>query len=220
MKKLALGLCLACSAFAGAWILWDQSTLDPGGVGLVNQEFSDFPTYSSYIVSDVVVTGWSWHVWSMTQYYVSGTPNWSGLTQGRFNVFPKTGSLPGAGYDPSNGVVVPISVQNGNSNPIVTADLSSLNLILSPGSYWIGLAPLTAFGTHSQAFLAKALHGYGDPDAIRNPGGGFAFGTSWMPAGNIPGGYPGYEATFKLEDNWPEPNSLVLISLGVLLRRR
>ncbi len=216
MRPLVLGLWLSCSAFAGADILWDQSTLDPNGVGLANQEFSDFPTYSTYIVSDIVVTA-PWHVGRMTQYYVNGssTPNWSGLTQGRLNIFPKTGSLPGAGNDPGTGIVVPITVASGSLNPVVTA---SLNLDLNPGNYWIGLTPLTAFGTHGQAFLAQALGVHGDPDAIRNPGGGFAFGTSWMPAGTIPGGHPGYEAAFKL--NWPEPSSLVLISLGVLLRRR
>ncbi len=222
MKKLVLLMLLVpCPAWAQIPI-WDQSTLDPAGVGLVNQEFSDFPTYSAYIVSDIVTYA-SWQPYRMVSYFMSGSsgpPNWSGLTQGRFIVFPKTGSLPGAGCDPSNGVVVPISVQNGNSNPIVTANLLSLHMRLPAGRYWVGLAPLTAFGTHGQAFAAQALGVHGDPDAIRNPGGAFGFGTAWIPAGTIPGGLPGYEAAFTLWVGPAEPASLVLLILGVLLRRR
>ncbi len=218
MRKLVFLMLLSSPAF-GQIVVWDQSALNPNGVGLVNQEFSDFPTYSTYIVSDIVVpTGQTWYLRHLTSYWMSGAPNWGGLTQGRLNIFPKTGSLPRPEDNPGTGVVVPISVASGSFDPVVTADLTGQ--VLTPGSYWIGVSPLTAFGTHGQAFLAQALHGYGDPDAIRNPGGGFGFGSSWMPAGNIPGGQPGYEAAFKLDIYFPEPCSLVLIALGVLLRRR
>ena len=61
MKKTltALLLCMLLCVFvvpAQAMILWEQLPVI-GGETIVDQEFPDFPSYSTYLVNDVVVGG-------------------------------------------------------------------------------------------------------------------------------------------------------------------
>lgn len=219
MKKLLLAaLVLSLGSTAWADVLWNQA-LDPNAAAYVDQEFSDYPTYSSYQVHDIVVPATGWTIQKITTWYVDGaTPgNWTTVTQGRLNVFPKTGSLPAAGNDPAAGTAYPITIINP-AGGIAEISMSGLNIVLPAGQYWIGFTPMTTFGTHGQKFLGQTTSIQGNQSAIRNPGGAFGFGTAWA-ATSVIGAT--LDSAIKIEGlPVPEPSSLLLLGAMALLRRR
>lgn len=219
MNKLVLwALALPLGPMASAYVFWDQPP-DPNANAYIDQEFSDFPTYSSYQVHDIVVAppGWgSWWGLRITTWYVNGpTPgDWSTVTHGRFNLFPKTGSLPGAGYDPSSGTVVPVTITNPISG--VCELQTTIDLFLAPGEYWIGVTPMTTFLVHGQKFHCQTTNIVGAQSSLRNPGGSFGYGTEWFPTA-----WFGATADSAIRiDFVAEPTSLLLLGLMALLRRR
>lgn len=218
MKKLLLAaLALSLGSMAWADVLWDQP-LNPQAPAYVDQEFSDYPTYSTYQVHDIVVPAPGWNIQKITTWYVDGaTPgNWTTVTQGRLNVFPKTGALPLAGDDPTAGTAYPITIINPAGG---TAEISmNVNLNLAPGQYWIGFTPMTTFATHGQKFLGQTTSIQGNQSALRNPGGGFGIGTAWA-ATSVIGAT--LDSAIKIEGVViPEPASLLLLGAMALLRRR
>jgi hypothetical protein len=218
--QVTLGLVAAVgfAAVASADVLWDQSNYDTAANALVDQEFDDFPTYSSYMVMDVVSTGWL--VDSVSVYFTSDYGGgWGGVNQARLNVFAWTpGSLPGAGDDPTAGTVVPVSLaEQGDATWKITA--SGLNLDMPAGNYWIGLTPLTNFASQGQEFHRGAPI-VGDDTAWRNPGGGFGYGGSWNYAYLIGPTWQGtYDGAILIE-GVPAPGALALLGLAGLVSRR
>jgi hypothetical protein len=212
---LALVAVAAFTATATADVLWDQSNYNSGINAFVDQEFDDFPSYSSYMVMDVVSTGWT--VQSVSAYFTLGSGNWAGVTQARLNLFAKTGSLPGAGDDPTAGSTVAVSLTNLGDTWEITA--SGLNIDVPAGDYWIGLSPLTNFGAQGQEFH-RAAPIIGEDTAWRNPGGGFALGTQWQTTAALGTDWIGvYDGAFKVE-GIPAPGALALLGLAGLIGRR
>jgi len=213
---LALVAVAAFTATANAALLWDQSNVNTGINAFVDQEFDDFASYSSYMVSDVVSTGWT--VQSVSVYFTNNMGNWAGVTQARLNIFAKTGNLPVAGDDPTAGSTVGVSLTNLGSSWEITA--SGLNVNVPAGDWWIGLTPLTNFGSQGQEFH-QAAPIIGVDTAWRNPAGGFGLGTAWQTTAALGPDWIGvYDGAFKVEGIVPAPGALALLGLAGLLGRR
>ncbi len=219
---LLLALCLP--AICGT-ILWDQSPYLPG-YGIVDQEFGDMSGYSSYIVNDVNVPASGWTISSVTSYFEPRYDwSWSGATiPVRLNIFPKSGSLPGAGDDPTAGSVFDAAYSSdGNTITIV---LGGLSIALSPGDYWIGFTPVADYGSHGQLFYEPAASSWGDDSGWRNPGAGFGYGGAWSSPTAIYSDW--HDGSIVIEGEAgaavPEPSTWLLMGLGVaglaVLRKR
>lgn len=214
---------LSSSAALGD-VLYDQSayTSDYSTTHIsVDQEFADFPTYSSYMADDVsFATGVTINVVS-TYYTMEG--NWGpGITQARLNIFAKTGSLPGAGDDPTAGIVVDVTFTNLGDAWQVTA--SGLGIDLAAGDYWFALTPMADFDPFGQAFhyFTAPSTLVGDQIAFRNPSGGFGVGTEWQTIADAYGGPTDANMALMVEGTViPAPGALALLGLaGIAGRRR
>ncbi len=186
-------------------VLWDQSDYDPNGTNVIDQEFGDFPTYSTYQVHDFTVPSPGWNITAVSTYFTTSFGNWSpAITQARINLYPKTGEFPYAAEDPSAGFVVPVTLTNLGSAWKLTADTSGLEAFqnLAPGECWIGLTPIADFGAFGQEFHWLSASPVGTPSAIRNPGGGFGLGTQWGDY-SLFGLTPG-DGAFLLEGYWSQ----------------
>ena len=161
---------------ASADVLYDN----PVGAGgtAANQEFGDFPTYSTYLVADFTVPDPGF---TLTSVVAPMTVNgaWGGVTIARLHLFPKVGNLPdNITDDPSASMVVTVSF-DVNTGVLTTV---GLNLNVAAGDYWIGLTAIAGFGEFGSSFRLEGANDNGDPDAARNPGGSFNFpaGTNWF----------------------------------------
>ena len=163
-------------------VLWDQGNYAVGAGAFVDQEFDDFPDFDSYLVTDIDTGGDDWVIESVTTFFTNENA-WADadITQGRLNIFPKTGDLPdNDADDPGAGKVVDITIIDlGDTIAITAADLS---IELAAGEYWVGLTPLANFGQFGQEFHRGAPI-IGVDTAWRNPGGGFANGGDWSTTG-------------------------------------
>jgi hypothetical protein len=232
MRKFVLvALLLAVVPAQAGTILWNQGAFSSGSVAIVDQEFGDTPTFSTYIVNDVAVPGGGWVINSVTSYFVAGW-NWtySGTTiPVRLHIFPQSGVLPLAtdivpDLNPPNPYTASYSASGGD----VTLTVSGLAISLAPGSYWIGITPIANMNPYGQIFYYSTTDPWGDPSALRNPGGGFGLpsGVNWGGAQANIDLWPGPDGTLVIEGTMgiPEPSTMVLLGLGLLglplLRRR
>ncbi len=230
MRKTTLALLiaggtLAAASSANAQPLWDQSAVDPGGPGFVDQAFPDVPDFSTYMLNDTsyaadsVITG-------ITTYYTTGFGGWpSGAGTATLNIF-NTDTL-AAGDDPGMGNSVVVTYTNTGSGIEVHADLSGMpggGYAVNAGeTYWIGLTPELEFASFGQEFHSQAAVAMGAASQARNPGGGFGVGTDWFDAGVVFGGVSGWDAAILIE-GWvvPAPSAMALLGFAGLagLRRR
>jgi hypothetical protein len=209
-----------------AAVLWDQSSFDPSVNALVDQEFGDFPDYSSYMVMDVTTDAGGWNVESVSTYFTNAGGTFEfGVNQGRLSIFAKTGALPTAADNPVSSAIVPVTVTNMGDHYLIEASGLSESLAGST-DYWIGLTPIADFGIFGQEFHNAAAPLIGADTAWRNPGAAFGFGGDWQTVAAVDTSglwVGGYDAAFKVEGTVvPEPASLMLIALGgiAVLRRR
>ena len=221
---LAAAAALTLSASVASAQIYDQSDYNSTGNSLVDQEFADFPDFSTYMVDDVNIAVPT-TITDVTTYFTLGIGNWAAVNTARLNIIPKSGSLPPNSADPSTGTVVPVTLTFGAD--VIEVHASGLNVNLAAGDYWFGLTPITNFGTDGQEFhqYTTASEGLiGDVAAARNPGGGFGVGTDWIPAPTFDPLTGDDENLAMLIDGVPvpEPTALGLAALGGLglLRRR
>ncbi len=223
MRKTTLALLIAAGTVAAvssanADILWDQSAIDPGLPGFVDQAFPDVPDFSTYMVNDTSYASLS-VITDITTYYTTGFGGWpSGAGSATLNVFT---SLT-AGDDPSMGTSVAVTYTNTGTGIEVHA--SGLNIAVAAGTtYWIGLTPELAFADFGQEFHSAAAAAMGDASQVRNPGGGFGVGTDWFDAGVVFGGVTGWDAAILIEGYIvPAPSAMALLGFAGLagIRRR
>jgi hypothetical protein len=171
--------------------LYEQLPAD--GSGLVNQEFPDFPTFSSYLVDDVDVPAGGWCVDEVITYFTNSNSveppriPWEGaVTVGTLNVFVDDGALDTE--DPTLGApVVTVCAATALGDNVLSLSSSGLGTELDEGTYWIGLTPEANFGTHGQEFAWGIGDGIvnGQETKFRNPGNGFALGSAWANAGDL-----------------------------------
>jgi len=212
--------CLLIPSFASGATLWEQLA-DPSQQNFVDQEFGDFPAFSTYMVNDATFTS-AVSLSSITTWYTNNNGGaWTGVTTARLNIFNDDGSgLPLGTDDPTGGTTVTVStIVNGDGLIEMTADIASLALILAAGDYWFGLTPIADFGVFGQEFHQGALGGVvGDQAAARNPGAAFGLGPAWFQAGQTFGGV-NFDSAFAItgEDaSVPEPGTLFLLSAGLV----
>jgi hypothetical protein len=197
MSKLPLLALTGLIAVVGvrAGVLWEQATVDTL-LATIDQEFLDYPDYSTYQVNDFATNGLSWRIAAVSTYFTKEWGQWSpsGVAYGRFNVFPKVGALPEDGYHPQDGVVVPISLFEVESG--WQAQAAGLDFVLDGAAdYWIGLTPVAAYGLFGQEFHWKSGTMQGDQAAFRDAG---ASGVpEWRPASDL--GYGPFDTAFKIE---------------------
>ena len=117
---------------------------------MIDQDIPGAPDFSTYVVSDVVFDDPSGAVVinSVTVYFSNNTGVWPlDVSSAILNIFTEAGGIPDVSDDPSQGVLVPVSV--GSSGNVLAITASGLNEIFPNGSYWIGLSPSV---TSSQEF--------------------------------------------------------------------
>jgi hypothetical protein len=190
---------MATSSAAQAVVLWDQSTINPAGIGVLANHATGFNGFNAHSVNDVTVPASGWVVTKITQWYAGFDPNWiSGITSGYLDVFPKTGPLPLATDVPS---AVQVAGWSCVQDPVRTAQLGqsvlevslTVNLNLPPGNYWIGICPRRSnspFGANSM-WASSAV---GDPVATQLVPG------PWTSSAG------GWDGTFRIEGEVPVPS--------------
>lgn len=206
----------AFQGFGPRTLLVDQSST--GGANFVDQDFGDFPSYSTGVVDDISTGGNTWNLTSMTTYYTHNGTSWAGITSARLSLFSKSGATPGGGDFPFT-TTVAVTMTDLGTSWAMTADLSAVVQAQGlNGDYWIGLTPAADFGAFGQEFhYFSNLPVNGDGAAARNPGGSFGFGTDWI-TGN---GGPFGDMLMRIEGNVvPAPASLALVGLGGLVAGR
>lgn len=188
--------------FAAA-ILWDQT--DFGLTAWLDQVFTDFPTSSSFDVADISTGGATWRVDKVTTYFTQGVGgSWSPgtVTMANLQVYSKTGSLPSDGIDIAPEYTVPVTlVDNGGFTWNVEADTTGITeLQCVTGDFWIGLTPITNYGSIGQEYH-WSVSSVSNDSALRNPGGAFGLGAGWTGLGSVDtiGAGGPYEGAITLE---------------------
>ncbi len=174
---MVLGAMSITAPVSAGDVLWDQPLI-LDSTAFVDQNFPDFPDFSTFLVSDVVF-GSGVIINSITTYYTNANNLWPQNAAGTatLNIFadPLSG-----GDDPMAGASVVVNFVTSADGIAVTA--SGLNIALGAGTYWIGLSPELDFGAAGQEFHLEAA-GVGANTQGRNPGGGFGLGLDWFDAG-------------------------------------
>jgi len=180
--------------------LWDQSAFDANLVAVIDTQFPDFASYSTYMVDDFGTDGAAWNVESVSTYFTQGFGAWdpSQILTGTLQVYPKSGSLPNDANDTVPEYDVAIRVTDGGGYWIVSAETSEVAELQGiNGEYWIGLTPIVNFGAMGQEFHLQLASFHGDQAAARNPGQAFGFGPNWFGVSTF--GFGNSEMGFKLE---------------------
>jgi hypothetical protein len=169
-------------------ILWDQplSSSNPGRVA--NQEFPDYPTYTSFVADDFVNT----ETWVIKQIFVPGElynggtslMNASAL---HWRIYADDNGLPAG--DPSGGGSAPfwsLDLAPGNAQITLLDNFSDTDLTLDtplelpPGTWWLIYYPTMSFSPHGQMGRLSSSTSNLEIGKFINPGNGFGYGTNWQ----------------------------------------
>jgi MYXO-CTERM domain-containing protein len=209
------------AASANAAVLWDQSALNWPGNAYPNS-ISGAPPFgsTSYTVCDVTVGGGGWTVDSVSMYFGRILSNWDiDVTQGRLNVFAKTGGMPGATDIPSTGALVPMTAVSFFDDTVQQAyykvTAAGLNLNLAPGEYWIGITPVAPGGFFGPELGLAAASTVGDYSPYWSP-----FTDFGLPPAETWTNYSGNQDAAIQITGVPSPAGLSLLGLAGLAAAR
>lgn len=168
--------------------LLSQANTDAAGV--VDQNFTDFPNYSTTTVDDFSTGGATWNIKKITMYYSKNTGHWSSaINTATLTLFQKSDALPLESDVPGNLGVIGAALIDRGSYWELTASTTGVGALQNlHGDYWIGLTPNASFLYYGQEYHYLCSDTVsGSPAALRNPGGAFGTGQGWQDAaGFIP----------------------------------
>ncbi len=189
-------------------VLWNQplSTVDSNVY--VDQDFTDDPSYSSYLADDFINPS----QWSIHNIFVPGG-GWNGFTS-LYNAVSLTWQI----YADCSGA--PCGNPSGGSAPVWSLTLAPTNaqvtittgaggypsntllelaspVSLPAGQWWLVFYPAMSFSSYGQygRHAADTVNGY--TGQFINPGGGFGLGTTWQPWSAV--NATEYDIAFRLE---------------------
>jgi PKD repeat protein len=208
-------------------VLWDQPLSITNTNAYVDQEFTDFPDYSSFLADDFTNT----EPWSIDTIFVPGDL-WNGgstlmnAVSLNFQIYADAGGRP-AGDPWSGGAIWSLSVSPADAQIVLSngssglASNTTLNLAapvtLRPGHWWLVFYPVMSFGSGGQYGRQPSDTTNGGVGQFINPGGGFGFdGPIWQPWGVL--GVAQQDIAFRLEGSvvsWPSQVVYVTFDAGV-----
>ncbi len=174
-------------------VLWDQPLSMVNHAAFVDQEFTDYPDYSSFLADDFSNTA----AWLVNSIFIPGD-GWNGFTSLKnasaltWQIYADDGSGVPDG-DPSGGGNPPVwtlTLPPLDPHVVLTAGsggmLSDVMLnppmpvILPPGDWWLVFYPTMEFSAFGQYGRQPADTTNGHVGQFINPGGGFGYGTDWQ----------------------------------------
>jgi len=213
-KSRLLGAVCACFLLFGyqpaqAITLWDQQP-DTNFTAIVDQVFPDEPTFSTYLVSDVVFAS-NVTIDSVTTYFSDSFGSWPANATAILNIFADDGALDTE--DPTAGTSIAATFSVGADGLELMA--SGLGINLSAGTYWIGLTPVLDSATYGQEFHQAGTAVVGAQSQLRNPGGAFGNGSDWFDGFDFAG--HNYDGAITIEGSVvPVPAAVWLFGSGLL----
>jgi hypothetical protein len=193
---------------APAAVLWDQPLSAINQNAYVNQDFPDFPSFSSFLADDftnpvpwivdkIFVPGNGWNGFSTLM-------NATGLT---WAIYADAGGVPagwpGGGAAPVWTLTVPpsdpqVTITNGSGGmPSDTLLTLTSPASIPAGTWWLVFYPSMGFGSYGQFGRQPADTTNGAIGQFINPGGGFGYGTAWQGWGVL--GVTQQDIAFRLE---------------------
>jgi hypothetical protein len=173
-------------------ILWDQPLSTANTAAYVDQDFTDMPTYSSWLADDFTNAD----PWAIYTFFVPGD-GWNGFSDLlnadslTWSIYADAGGVPDG--DPSGNGIPPVwTITLAPDDPQVTISTGSggynsdatLNLddpaLLDAGTYWLVFYPSGAFSGFGQYGRQPADTTNNYTGQFINPGGGFGFGADWQ----------------------------------------
>jgi len=205
----AFGQPVGKTSALSASALWDQP-LGVGANAYVNQEFIDYPEYTSFLADDFVNNA----PWNITALYVPGGL-WNGgttlmnATSLNWSIYGDNGSgLPdgypsGAGNTPIWSISVAptdtqVTITNGTGGyPSNTRIDLTTPINLPAGTWWLFFYPTMGFSSGGQFGRQMSDTTNGAAAQFINPAGGFGLGTAWQPASVL--GATEHDLAFTIE---------------------
>ena len=189
-------------------VLWDQPLSSVNQNAYVDQEFTDYPTYSAFLADDFV----NGETWDISAIYVPGD-GWNGFTS-LFNatsltwqIYADDGGVP-AGDPASGGAVwsltlvptdpqVTITTGSPGGYPSNTMLTLATPVSVPAGHWWLVFYPTAPFSGFGQFGRQPADTANGYVGQFINPGNAFGYGTDWVDW-TVLGGQPP-DIAFRLE---------------------
>lgn len=193
-------------------VLWDQPLSSVNQNAYVDQDFNDFPTYSSFLADDFV----NGEAWSIGTIFIPGN-GWNGFTTLMnasaltWQIYADNAGVPVG--NPAGGGTPPVwTLTLAPTNPQVTISAgtggfpSNTTLTLTTpvalpaGHWWLVFYPTMPFSSGQYGRQpSDTTNGY--TTQFINPGGGFGLGTAWQNWSAV--GATQQDMAFRLESGGP-----------------
>jgi hypothetical protein len=172
---------------ASAAILWQQDLNTGFQTAAADQKFPDAERYDVYIVSDVTFDS-AVRIETISAPFTDRNAGWPlGKSFAILNIFPVDAALDTE--DVTLGLQVPVTISLHSIRLILDVTATNLSIELPGGSYWVGLTPILDSVSYGQEYHLPAVTEVGQPSYVRNPGGGFGFGTDWVQVADLSASY-------------------------------
>ncbi len=192
-------------------VLWDQPLSSVNQNAIVNQDFLDNPTYSSFLADDFLATA----PWLIDTFFIPGD-GWNGFSTLfnaswlNFLIFADDNGVPAG--DPSGVGALPvwsyylpptdpqITITNGFSGyPSNTKLALDTPILLPAGHYWLIFYPSMSYSAGGQFGRQPADTLNLNTTQFINPGGAFGFGADWQQWGVLNPTLTQQDMAFRIE---------------------